>query len=190
MKQRMAGILTLLGSGWVIASLSVLLVFQIAVREWDPPQPSGPLPGTLIPDLTVGRSDGEPDVGLRDLVSSGRGCSLLVLVSPACPVCARMRTTWPARFAKWADTVGAAVRPIWLSEGGEEAFGAFTSGFSMEGITRTFLRPGTSEKAFRALGVIGTPTIYLVDSEGVVQAGLVGDLLPPVDVAQRACDEH
>lgn len=188
LKQGVAQVRTLLGSAWVIASLSILLVYQIAVRDWTPPQLGGPTPGTLIPDLTVGRAGGGSDVGLRALVSTGLGCSLLVLVSPSCPVCARMRTTWPIRFAKWTDSVGVPVQPIWLSEGGGEAFDAFTSGFTLEGITRTFLRPETSEDAFRALGVIGTPTLYLVNSEGVVQAGLVGDLFPPVDIARRACD--
>ena len=98
-----------------------------------------------------------------------------------------MRTTWPDRFANWADSVGAEIRPIWLSEGGRDAFHAFTSGFPLDEITLTYLLRGTTAHAYSVLGVLGTPTLYLVDSAGVVQAGMLGNSLPPVDLTRSAC---
>lgn len=180
---------TLFDSKWLVALLFAVLVAQVLVREGRqlPPLPLGPLPGTPVPDLTVGRLDGQPDESLENLVSSDQGCSLLVVVSPTCPTCARMRTTWPERFSNWADSVGADVRPIWLSEGGRDAFDAFTNSYPLNGITLTFLLRGTTAHAYSVLGVLGTPTLYLIDSAGVVQAGLLGNLLPPTDLARNAC---
>ena len=176
-------------SKWLIALLFAVLVAQVLIREGRraPPLPLGPAPGTAVPVLTVGRLDGQPDESLADLVSIDEGCSLLVVVSPTCPTCARMRTEWPGRFSNWADSVRAEVRPIWLSEGGEEAFNAFTSGFRLDGITLTFLLHGTTAHAYSVLGVLGTPTLYLIDSAGIVQAGLLGNSLPPVDLARSVC---
>ena len=179
----------ILSSKRFITVVFLTLVIQMLVWEGHrmQPLPVGPAAGSPVPDLTVGTFDGPSDQGLRDLVSAHGDCTLLVIVSPTCPTCARMRVTWPNRFAAWADSVGSEVRPLWLGEGGKDEFLEFTREFILEGVELAFLPAGTTAHAYRVLGVLGTPTLYLVDSAGTVQAGLLGDVFPPVAIGRSAC---
>lgn len=184
-------LVSLFSSTAFVAVLGIALGIQIYV--WRGQQhipdalPSGPRPGSPVPALLV-RSVGESSTQrLPDLLSAGGTCTLLVIISPTCPTCARMRVTWPARFSAWVDSVGKDVRPLWLSEGGESALLAFTRGYTLGDIDLASLPTGTTMAAYRDLGVLGTPTLYLVDTSGSVVAGLIGDTFPPVDLARRSC---
>ncbi|HLE57550.1 MAG TPA: hypothetical protein VJB15_10740 [Rhodothermia bacterium] len=98
-----------------------------------------------------------------------------------------MRVTWPARFAAWVDSVGGDVRPLWLSEGGRDALVAFIEGFRLDGIQFAYLARGRTIHGYNVLGVLGTPTLYLVDPGGLVQSGLVGDAFPPINLSRAVC---
>jgi hypothetical protein len=98
-----------------------------------------------------------------------------------------MRVTWPDRFTIWTDSVGSDVRPLWLSEGGRAALRDFIAGFAMDEIDFAYVPLGGTREAYRLLGVLGTPTLYLVDREGIVRAGFLGDAFPPVDLSRSVC---
>lgn len=131
--------------------------------------------------------DGRFREGLFDLLTGEDGCDLLVIVSPSCPVSGRMRINWRYRFSAWRDSVGVDIRPIWLGSGTSDEFRAFTTGFPLEGISLTHLPVKGTGIAYESLGVIGTPTVYLVDTSGKVEGGVLGDRFPPVDLARRSC---
>ena len=169
--------------------LTVLLVIQITL--WAGRQgasgPSGPVPGSPFPRIAAGSLTDPSRSELWDSFSKASGCVLLVYVSPTCGACARMRVTWPGRFGAWADSVPGRVRAVWLSEVGEVESREFVGGFSLDGIEILHLFPESAKEASRDLGIVGTPTTFLIDSDGVFLVGMMGDVFPPIGVAQETC---
>ncbi|MDT8369966.1 MAG: hypothetical protein RQ745_12235 [Longimicrobiales bacterium] len=174
---------------WVLAVLALTLGVQIVIREGRPapPLPGGPYAGDLLPELPVGMLDGGHRSTLREVVSGSGTCSLLAVISTSCGVCARMRVTWLDRFNAWADSVDGVVRPVWLAGEGEASLERFTRDFDLASIDLVFTA-GSPRQAGRELGVIGTPTLYLVDAQGRVRSGVLGDQFPPADIARSICE--
>lgn len=178
-------------SNFVVFGLGLLLLGQLWYRPGrdETSLPEGLYPGMPVPELDVRRLAGSSQVSLGHLVGDVTACTLLVIVRPLCPTCARMRVTWPSRFAAWADSVAAQIQPVWLSVGGHDALEAFVTGYRLQeaGITLVSVPEGFTSATYDALGVLGTPTLYLVRPDGTVVAGLIGDRLPPVALAAEAC---
>lgn len=175
-----------------VGCLVVLLGLQVSLRER--PQnalPEGPLPGMLLPsvDITLLESDTPSVRNLHHITSETDACTLLVVVSTTCPVCSRMRVTWPAKFAAWRDTLDTGVRSLWLAIEGKAELAEFVRGspVSASDIDFATFAHGLTREAYNSLGILGTPTLYLVDRGGRVQAGLLGDVLPPVELARSTC---
>ncbi len=170
--------------------LGFALVVQFGIWIWGGqrtlPVPSGPRLGAPFPDMRVGVPGHSIEQSLSDLLASAHGCSLLVVVSTGCVVCKRMRVTWPDRFRAWSESIGVSVRPIWLAEEGSESLKNFTNGYDLGSIDFAF-SAGSSDQAFDQLGVIGTPTLYLLDPQAQMVVGVLGDRLPPLDIARAAC---
>lgn len=143
----------------------------------------GPVLGQPLANVDL-RMDSGGSSDLRHLVDTRAGCTLLVIVSTGCPVCQRMRYTWPRRFAIWKDSIAPGVQPVWLAPQGIKEQSQFYDGFNYTGIRRGQL---LGDSAGTILGVIGTPTLYLVDSEGRLRIGVMGDMLPPADSVAHAC---
>lgn len=180
---------SMLGRNAGLAALAAVLAVQLFLWQGrrQPSLPLGPSPGDPVPELSVGTFASEGVTSLPTFLATDKGCDVLVIVSPTCPTCARMRTTWPRRFAVWADSVGHVARPVWLGSGGHDEFRRFTMGFSMPGVDFAYIPIGSTGTAYRLLGVIGTPTVYLVDRKGIVRGGWLGDVLPPPDLARAVC---
>jgi len=172
----------------LLGCLSLLLLGQVAlwtVRRSEPP-PEGPLVGELLPDVRVSPLGTDHDGPLSQILVRSRECSL-VLISTSCPVCSRMRVDWPERFADWATGTHARIETIWLSEEGEGELALFVDGHDLAGVDHVLHAVGEERQLFRRLGMIGTPTVYLVDAEGRYRYGLLGDRFPPLDVVETAC---
>jgi len=163
--------------------LVVFLVAYLLIRPSD--LPTGPRVGEPLPDLPVQRSGQSGDVSLKDVLTAS-GCSLLIVASTKCPTCARMRVTWPSRFATWADSLDATITPIWLVSEGARDWQAFVEGFELAEVEAVFPAEDPGE-AIDRLGVIGTPTVYVVDANGNLTYGLIGDRLPSSDAVTQAC---
>lgn len=173
---------------WWVA-LAVTVVLQMGVwklYQGFPLALAGPTPGAPFPAVRIGTLAGNSDLALADLLSESSGCSLLVIVSSSCPICRHMRVTWPGRFKRWADSVKAPVRAIWLMEEGRGHLAEFRRGYTLDRLELAFIAKDRTT-ALRDLGIIGTPTLYLIDSQGRMQAGLVGDRLPSAALAQSVC---
>lgn len=163
--------------------LVLLLVAHAMIRPSD--LPNGPRVGAPLPDFLVQRSGQSDAVSLRGVLTAS-GCSLLIVASTKCPTCARMRVTWPSRFTTWADSLYAAITPIWLVSEGASDWQAFVEGFDLAEVEAVFPAEDPSE-VIDGLGVIGTPTVYVVDANGNLTYGLIGDRLPSGDVVREAC---
>lgn len=151
--------------------------------------PSGPMPGEVVPDLLVRRIDSDgAATGLQHALAdvSHTGCKLLVLVSTSCTQCGRMRITWRDRFLEWRHEVGIPIHPIWLAEEHHSEFRQFLQSADLGGVT-LLANAGPRWSLFRSLGVVGTPTSYLVGAESKVLSGVAGDYFPRVGQTQRAC---
>ena len=151
-----------------------------------PTPPTGPVMGELLPPVTV-VVDTDSTTSLNHLLtSSTTSCSLLVLISTRCSFCIRMRGTWPQRADAWSDSVGVPVMNIWLA--GEEvgALREFYFGYDFEGVVLGRI-PKDPARALERLGVFGTPTTYLLDAEGRLRMGMIGDTLPPLNKGREVC---
>jgi hypothetical protein len=171
----------------VAGGLIILGAAQLAAIGWArrPPELAGPTRGQPLPDVgAVVIADGSP-IAFRQLFT-GQSCTLLVLISPGCAACRRMRDSWAARLRAWTDTIGAPMRAIWLTASDSATARAFTLGYDLSGIVlaRAIDDP---ERVGRRLGVIGTPTSYLLDRTGTLRLGILGDTLPPAHMARAAC---
>lgn len=176
-------------SGWPgLGLLSCLLLVQLALWGGRPPPTllHGPMRGDPIPSVPVAYLSNHVPKGLRDVIVETGRCTLLAIVDPGCGVCSRMRTTWPPRYRIWADSVGVPIEAIWLSQGNADAFEMFMEGYRSSDVQLAY-NVGSPEDLVADLGVVGTPTLYLVDKSGTVRLGVLGDLLPPVSIAREGC---
>jgi hypothetical protein len=135
------------------------------------------LPDIPIIDAVAAPSNAEV-VTLSGLLENGSPCSLVAVVSAYCAVCQDMRYTWPARFREWRSNGEADVKPIWLGADGPGTLGGFVEGFDTEGVVLAESALSGRETS-EALWILGTPTHYLVSSDGKVLNTILGDLFPP-----------
>lgn len=174
---------------WGVASgiLVGLLVWQVVARPWQGELPRvGPSLGQPLPlDVRVSLAADGSVSSLRQVMSGeGHRCALLVAISTYCFFCQRMRYTWRSRYADWQKTVGHPVKAVWISLQDSATLAAFSADALLDEVT---LVRTDDFSTFEGLGVIGTPTTYLVDQVGRLRIGVAGDQLPPVDSGRTAC---
>lgn len=153
-----------------------------------PHPPVGPALGEPLPSTPVRSVDvkAAPVEYLEKLATAGNRCALVVLASMSCHYCQLMRLTWSARARSWADSVGREVNFIWLAGDDVTEQQSFYSGFDFAGVVlRTVV--GEPGRALGRLGLFGTPTTYLLDREGLLREGVMGDRLPSVSAGMAAC---
>lgn len=169
--------------------LLALLAAQLVFRQWQlrPLPLTGPITGQALPPTHVRLLAEIKSQDLTELLTDTGSCSLLVIISSACPVCQRMRITWPRQYRAWADSIGAPMRAVWLSADSLEVLRTFYSGYDFRGIelARITTEP---RAAMRRLGIYGTPTTYLIDRDGRLRIGVAGDQLPPTTSARTFCE--
>jgi hypothetical protein len=172
---------------WATAVLGVFLLGQggVLVSRSLPKKPEGPQVGSVLPDTRVVASDGHL-TSLRKELSSGSGCTVLVVVSPQCSFCQQMRIWWPPVFRAWSDSVGGAVRAIWLSNFDSSSLASFYQGYDLRETTKLRMTV-MSDSLMHRLGIYATPTTYLLDRQGLLRFGTLDLSLPPVDSAKRFC---
>ena len=147
----------------------------------------GPIPGAPLETEVVTESlDSGQRVILSELFAVGGSCKLLVVVSPPCSFCQRMRFGWPTHFQRWAEDVGVTVQAAWISSAKKTTLMEFFKGFSFEGIDRLRIT-SDAQAAWAELGVLGTPTSILVGRRGELLSVVVGDRFPPADIARESC---
>ena len=174
-------------AGVLIAACAAQVVALAASRG--PIPLHGPTVGRPLPDFgLVAMANGQlqswPSVIAR------RECTLLVVISPACAACRLMRDTWSARLSPWLDSVAAPVRPVWLIGGDDTSARAFIADYDVAPRTLVARMAADIPAAGRALGILGTPTYYLLDREGRLRVGVLGDEFPPADSARHACRDR
>lgn len=173
--------------GGVIALLATAGAVQAVILAVRDRPPSGPTVGRPLPDPGSGVVvAGGGAVPWARLVGDGRSCALVVVASPTCAHCQRMRESWRADVASWTDSVGAPVRSLWLMAGDSATTQRFTAGFDL-GATTIARLTGDAALAGRRLGIYGTPTVYLLDPTGALRVGVLGNGLPPADSGRAAC---
>lgn len=146
----------------------------------------GPTVGRPLPNFgLVSLDEGRPQSWTSAIPT--RECTLLVVISPTCAACRLMRDTWNARLAPWLDSVAAPVSAVWLIGADDTSAHAFMAGYNVA--PRTIVARITTDiqAAGRSLGIVGTPTYYLLDRAGRLRVGVLGDEFPPADSARRAC---
>ena len=75
---------------------------------------------------------------------------------------------------------------IWLAGEEVSALREFYSGYDFEGVVLGRV-PEDPAGAFERLGIFGTPITYLLDAEGRLRMGTMGDILPPVNKGREVC---
>ena len=138
----------------------------------------------VIPNLSLTSGPGSGLRSLRSLVVHSP-CTLLVVISTECGFCKRMRVTWPTEFPHRAQSVGAPVRTAWIAPDSWDEITEFFRGWPLDFVEA--LRFEHPDLAWKALGVFGTPTSYLVDQNGRVRFGTIGLSFPPDTVGRRVC---
>ncbi len=172
--------------------LALALAAQVFVwvgrRALPHPLPEGPLPGQRLPSLEIGFVSGSEDRLLGDAVAEAERCTLVTFVSTQCHVCARMRVTWRHALPEWEDSIGGAVQSVWIAEEDSAEMASFLEGFDL-GTTEVAYASNDRARArmISAFGVIGTPTLYLLEPGGTVIQGVMGDQLPHIPVARAQC---
>ena len=167
-----------------VLAISAPILLGVLVWQLKSPVPDGPTLGRQFPNILVSTLD-EQEAPLQDVLPSD-GCTLLVVISTQCGVCAAMRSTWATRFQVWADSLRSPVRPVWLVVEGAESWATFAEGFSLP--VAPVFPTDPPEDTYRTLRVRGTPTFHVVDDRGVLAFTKVGDFLPPVADTRSACD--
>lgn len=164
----------------------ILLVVQlayVAVAYLNPRRLSGPRTGSAIalpPFILL-------DSARRMLLEKSSGsCRLITFVSSRCPICARMRTEWYARWRHWNESTDSRVVTIWLTSEGAAASRTFLPDSLLRGVVLA-RQPTHASGSWRDLGVYGTPTSYLLDPQDRLIYGIVGTQLPPVSLTRSAC---
>lgn len=174
-----------------LSVLLVGLVSYVAAAWWldRPRPPSGPRLGAPLPSVNIaefGQSQQVRTLGAF-LTEQKAACSVVVFVTTSCPVCLRMRFAWTARAQAWADSLDYEPVLAWLTAEDSSRVEEFYRGFRMAPV-RQLLVVGEQELAAERLGIFGTPTLYLLDRNGNLRFGIVGDNFPPADSARAACD--
>ena len=172
----------------LIAACAVQVVALAATRG--PIALHGPTVGRPLPDFgLVATLDGRQETW-TSAIATPHHCTLLVVISPTCAACRRMRDTWSDRLSPWLDSVAAPVRPVWLIGATDTVARAFVAGYDLA--PRTVVATITTDvaQAGRALGIVGTPTYYLLDRDGRLRVGVLGDEFPPADSARHACRDR
>ncbi len=146
----------------------------------------GPVRDEVFPTIPIAFLDERQELALRDVVSRNTGCTLLVIMDVDCAVCQRMRMEWPQRFQSWADSLRISIQAIWLVAEPEEVTIQFFGNYGAERVHRGRV-VADFNTALSVLGVIGTPTQYLIDHKGVLRLGIAGDQLPSQGEAERIC---
>ena len=165
-------------------AVSASILLGVVVWQMNAPLPDGPALGKEFPNIVVSTL-GEPPAPLQDVLQPD-GCTLLVVISTHCGVCAAMRSTWTRRFQAWSDSLDSPVRPVWLVIEGPDSWAAFAEGFRLP--VSTVFPVATPEETASKLRLRGTPTFHIIDDRGVLAFTKVGDLLPPVADTRSACD--
>jgi len=151
----------------------------------DPPL-RGPVKGELFPTLEAQElRQGIPQV----LGEGGDACIFVPVMATSCPFCSRMRHTWDAEYDAWREGTTADLQVVWLFPEPRERVESWTEGRSWDDVTVMTLpgRRGERTAILRRLGVIGTPTSYLVSGTGEVLMGIAGPRLPPPDLVSERC---
>ncbi len=173
----------------ILAVLVVGLAVQLVVhrRRVSLSFMQGPEFGEPLPDVWISSIDGaRQDGALGGILSSLGGCSLVVILSPSCPVCEQMRDRWRIRFETWRDSVDVPVVPVWVVLDDRTGANRFVQGRDL-GETLLYHAPGRQYDVERSLGVVGTPTSYLAGRRGEKVLGLLGAHFPPVEMARDGC---
>lgn len=177
-----------------VLGLLLLLAFQLwLIREGHLSMllPSGLESGRVLPSLSVGvlSGGGSHLHSLDSLVASSDSCTLVVVISTYCPICARMRVTWAPRFQAWSQSLRRPVRTLWLAEENETNLRAFLYGFSSlsQSIDVMAYNAQPKRSFYAHLGLIGTPMVLLTDGYGRLVYGIGGDDFPPAHVVDSVC---
>jgi len=171
----------------VVLVIGSLLGFSI-ITFWEerPAPPMGPEMGMVIPSAQVKLLGGGSEKDLVSILTGGGDCSLLVLINSRCGVCRRLRGTWPERAQLWVDSVGVPFHLLWLSGEQEEVLASFYKEFPLGPVLPAMISR-EPDRVLRQLGLFGTPTTYFLDGDGRLRLGLMGDRLPPVELAKGIC---
>lgn len=176
--------------GWIVLVflLATALAAQLSVLWFlnQPNIPSGPAIGRQLPDVGLVSVDDSQPRSFTDVLRADTVCTVLVVVSPQCAFCRKMRAWWPAVYRAWLDTVRVPVRTAWVSAGDSSAMSSFYEGYDMPNVGRMRLLSDSGE-ALPRLGVYAVPTTYLLDRVGQLRVGILGAALPPVDSAKTIC---
>ena len=170
--------------GALVGGLVILLVVQVSYK-WPQPGPpsSGPALGkTAVAEVTVVSNNQQPR-SLLSLVPRA-SCAVVVVASTYCAVCARMRYVWRQRLASVASARNVGIAAVWLFSQDSTEVGKFTEQGDWKHIIVARL---PSPDVLEEIGIIGTPTTYLLDRHGKLRLGLLGDQLPPADSLVSAC---
>lgn len=178
-----------LRAGAILATLTAVLVVQLYLAAtWENEEPvyTGPIVDSLLPTIPIHLLDPQEHVQLRDVLLRDGECSLVVIMDVNCGICQRMRIDWPSQFTLWEDSVGFPIKALWLVaepfEETQEFFGTYHPGSVVRGQITS-----DPESAFRTLGVIGTPMMYLVDTRGRMRLGIAGNQFPSPQSVARVC---
>ncbi len=173
----------------VTGTLLVLLIGQLTclLRGDGRPSLAGPLPGEMFPRVVV-RAVADGRTGVIDrMVRESGSCALVVLMSIHCSHCARMRYTWTEAYNSWSDSLTFDVPTYWVTYETPHEVSDWVGAFNLQGtsVVGVLRKP---DRAWRKLGVIGTPQSYLVHRSGRVHSGHFGPSLPSTAFARDACN--
>lgn len=174
----------------IIATIAGCSVLGFGLVTWwtnlVPSLPAGPAVGELLPETRVTLVNSDSIFYLNDAIVTEDSCALLVVISTTCPFCLRMRDSWMRNVEHWSDSVGVTVTKLWLAGEDDATLLDFYSGFDFEGVQLLRVAEDPA-RALGRLGLIGTPTTYLVDGQGHLRMGIMGDFLPPIERGREVC---
>ena len=172
------------------AAIGVCFLLGFGLLTWwttiVPSPPSGPTVGEPLPATRVTFLNSDSSLYLHEAMTSEDSCSLLVMISTTCPFCLRMRDSWRRDVTQWSDSLGVPVTMLWLAGEDDATLTEFYSGYDFEGVTLLRVADDPA-RALGRLGLIGTPTTYLLDPHGRLRMGVMGDLLPPIETGREIC---
>lgn len=172
---------------WLIACLIGLLALQVSLRSRSeaPVELSGVDPGTPAPSFSVAPLESGTTSDLLAFAGQG-GCLLLTFFSTDCPVCSRMRYTWSPRLARWRDSAGARAVALWTTPESHD-IKPFFQGYDFSTTTITRIVEPNPQDALDKYGAYATPMTFLIDQQGIVRQGVLGDTLPTLEIAREHC---
>lgn len=149
-----------------------------------PARPSGPRVGNALPSFEATTMAGDT-VSLAQVIR-GAPCTLLVVASTSCVWCQRMRATWSDDVDRWIAEVQAEnVAMVWLFR---EDWFEISDFLNAEPFPKAYpLGMLTPETTWSSLGILGTPTTFLLDRSAALVYGTMGDRLPPIGQGREAC---